>query len=194
MRPVGLMHPETGKMPFAVIQLRTENRQKTLYNLVGFQTRLKWGTQKEILTRIPGLRQAVFARYGAMHRNTFIDSPKVLEHTFRIRGTNIFCAGQITGAEGYTEAIATGLYAASCLNAALNGGKDFHWPAASCIGALTAHLCGPNPDFQPMNFNFGLLPGNPSWPKKQRKALQIKACQQAWETFNPLHDMVEPEK
>ncbi len=188
MRPVGLRDPRTDKNPHAVIQLRAENRQKTLYNLVGFQTRLKWGTQKEIFTRIPGLRKASFARFGAMHRNTFIDSPKVLEPTLRIRGARIFCAGQLTGAEGYTEALSTGLYAASCLHATLKGAEDFRWPPETCIGALTAHLTSPNPDFQPMNFNFGLLQVDPTWPKKQRKERQIKACQDAWGGFRPMSD------
>ena len=186
MRPVGLHDPRTGKIPHAVIQLRTENRQKTLYNLVGFQTRLKWGTQKEILTRIPGLRNAVFARYGAMHRNTFIDSPKVLEPSLRICGTKIFCAGQLTGAEGYTEALSTGLYAASCIHAAVHGHSNHAWPESTCIGSLVNHLTSPNPDFQPMNFNFGLLPVKSSWPKKQRKQLQIEAVQKAWVDFSPF--------
>ena len=186
MRPIGLHDPRTGKRPHAVIQLRAENKQKTLYNLVGFQTRLKWGTQKEIFQRIPGFRKAEFARYGAMHRNTFLNSPEVLDRNFRIRGTRIFCAGQLTGAEGYTEALSTGLYTASCLNAALRGEEHFHWPSGTCIGALVEQLTAPNPDFQPMNFNFGLLPVNTSWPKKQRKNLQIEACQKAWEGFSPL--------
>jgi methylenetetrahydrofolate--tRNA-(uracil-5-)-methyltransferase len=186
MRPVGLRDPRTDKNPFAVIQLRAENAHKTLYNLVGFQTRLKWGTQKDILTRIPGLRQAQFARFGAMHRNTFLDAPKVLEPTLRLRGTKIFCAGQITGAEGYTEALSTGFYAASCLNAALRGDTDYRWPEGTCVRALTDHLTHPNPDFQPMNFNFGLLPSDPSWHKKQRKERQIEAAQKAWEGFRPM--------
>jgi methylenetetrahydrofolate--tRNA-(uracil-5-)-methyltransferase len=186
MRPIGLHHPSTGKRPFGVIQLRAENRQKTLYNLVGFQTRLKWGTQKEILTRIPGLLQANFARFGAMHRNTFLDSPKALEPTLRIRGTKIFCAGQLTGAEGYTEALSTGLYAASCLHAAIRGLSAPAWPKETCIGALTAHLTSPTDDFQPMNFTFGLLPVNAEWPKKQRKERQIEACQKAWVEFQPF--------
>ncbi len=186
MRPIGLRHPETGKTPFAVIQLRAENKQRTLYNLVGFQTRLKWGTQKELLTKIPGLRTAQFARFGAMHRNTFLDAPKVLEPTLRLKGTRIFCAGQITGAEGYTEAISTGLYAASCLHAALAGNDDFRWPHGTCVAALTEHLTSENPDFQPMNFNFGLLPNDPSWHKKQRKERQIEACQKAWSEIATL--------
>lgn len=189
MRPIGLPDPRTGADPFAVIQLRAENAQKTLYNLVGFQTRLKWGTQKEILTRIPGLRAAEFARFGAMHRNTFLDAPKVLEHTLRLKGTKIFCAGQITGAEGYTEALSTGLYAASMLHAALRdetAARNFRWPEGTCIRALTEHLTYPNADFQPMNFNFGLLPVRDGWRKSQRKEMQIKTCVEAWEGFAPM--------
>jgi methylenetetrahydrofolate--tRNA-(uracil-5-)-methyltransferase len=190
MRPIGLHHPDTDKRPFAVIQLRAENAQRSLYNLVGFQTRLKWGTQKDILTQIPGLRTAQFARFGAMHRNTFLDAPKVLAPTLRLKGKNggtrIFCAGQITGAEGYTEALSTGLYAAACLHATLNVNEDFRWPHGSCLAALTEHLTSPNPDFQPMNFNFGLLPSDPAWHKKSRKEKQIEACQKAWDGFEPM--------
>jgi methylenetetrahydrofolate--tRNA-(uracil-5-)-methyltransferase len=186
MRPIGLHDPRTGARPFAVIQLRAENAQKSLYNLVGFQTRLKWGTQKDILTKIPGLRTAQFARFGAMHRNTFLDAPKVLEPTLRLRGTRIFCAGQITGAEGYTEALSTGLYAAAALHAALSGKETFRWPRGTCLAALTEHLTSPNPDFQPMNFNFGLLPSEPTWKKKERKQKQIEACEAAWEGFAPM--------
>lgn len=186
MRPIGLHDPRTDKRPFAVIQLRAENAQRSLYNLVGFQTRLKWGTQKDILTKIPGLRTAQFARFGAMHRNTFLDAPKVLEPTLRLKGTRIFCAGQITGAEGYTEALSTGLYAAACLHAAIEGRNDFRWPHGTCLAALTEHLTSPNPDFQPMNFNFGLLPSDPAWKKKERKERQIEACQAAWAGFEPM--------
>ena len=118
-----------------------------------------------------------------MHRNTFLDSPKVLESTLRIHKTKIFCAGQLTGAEGYTEALSTGLFAASSLHAAISGKEDFRWPEASCIGALVSHLTSPNPDFQPMNFNFGLFSINPEWPKKQRKTFQIEACQKSWDSF-----------
>jgi methylenetetrahydrofolate--tRNA-(uracil-5-)-methyltransferase len=186
MRPIGLHDPRTDKRPHAVIQLRAENTQRSLYNLVGFQTRLKWGTQKDILTKIPGLRTAQFARFGAMHRNTFLDAPKVLDPALRLRGTKIFCAGQITGAEGYTEALSTGLYAASMLHAALRGREGFRWPHGTCIAALTDHLTSPNPDFQPMNFNFGLLPSEAGWKKKERKDRQIEACVRAWEGFVPL--------
>jgi methylenetetrahydrofolate--tRNA-(uracil-5-)-methyltransferase len=180
-----LRDPRSNKNPFAVIQLRAENKQRTLYNLVGFQTRLKWGTQKTIFSMVPALKDAAFARFGAMHRNTFLNSPQVLDPSLRIKGTQVFCAGQLTGAEGYTEAIGTGMYAASQMLASLRG-ETCVWPEATCLGALTRHLTDPNPDFQPMNFNFGLLPKIETAHKKERKGAQIEACQKAWEGFRPL--------
>jgi methylenetetrahydrofolate--tRNA-(uracil-5-)-methyltransferase len=186
MRPIGLRHPVTGKTPFAVIQLRAENRQRTLYNLVGFQTRLKWGTQKEIFSLVPALKHAAYARFGAMHRNTFLDAPKTLEPSLRIKGTRTWCAGQITGAEGYTEAIGTGMYSASMILAHLRGEDGFTWPEASCLGALTRHLTDPNPDFQPMNFNFGLLPKVETQAKKDKKGAQIKQCLASLAAFRPF--------
>ena len=168
MRPVGLMM-EDGKIPYAVIQLRAENRQKNLYNLVGFQTRLKWGTQKEIFTQVPALRNANFVRLGAMHRNTFIDSPKVLDHHFRLKDTNIFFAGQVLGAEGYTEAVGTGLYTGMMMAAFIEG-QDFpEFPEGCCLHALAHHISSPNEDFQPMNFNFGLLPYKEGLKKDAKK-------------------------
>jgi len=187
MRPIGLRDPRSGKTPFAVIQLRAENRQRSLYNLVGFQTRLKWGTQKAIFSLVPALKDAAFARFGAMHRNTFLNAPQVLEPSLRIKGTRIFCAGQLTGAEGYTEAIGTGMFAASQMLADLRG-EPLVWPEATCLGALTRHLTDPNPDYQPMNFNFGLLPRAETAHKKDRKAVQIAACEAAWEQFTPFPD------
>ncbi len=186
MRPVGLRDPRTGQDPHAVVQLRAENREKTLYNMVGFQTRLKWGTQKEIFARIPALRNAVYARLGAMHRNTFLDSPIVLDKTLRLKGTRIFCAGQITGAEGYTEALGTGIYAASMLAAHLREDEAFLWPGGSCVAALVDHLVYPNIDFQPMNFNFGLLPKVEAKSKQQKKDLQIARCFEVLEGFTPF--------
>ncbi len=186
MRPIGLHDPRTGKRPFAVIQLRAENRQRTLYNLVGFQTRLKWGTQKQIFSLVPALKNAAFARFGAMHRNTFLNSPQVLEPSLRIKNTNIWCAGQLTGAEGYTEAIGTGMYSASTILAHLRGDNAFTWPEASCLGALTRHLTDANPDFQPMNFNFGLLPKVETQSKKDKKGAQIQKCLEALDGFQPF--------
>lgn len=188
MRPIGLEHPVTGWRPHAVIQLRAENATRTLYNLVGFQTRLKWGTQKALFRALPGFADAEFVRLGAMHRNTFIDSPNLLAPNLRLKGTRIFCAGQITGAEGYTEAIGTGFFAARHLLQALSSGSDEDtclFPAETCLASLTRHLTSPNEDFQPMNFNFGLLPVPPEQDKRERKLRkerQITACQSAWES------------
>jgi methylenetetrahydrofolate--tRNA-(uracil-5-)-methyltransferase len=158
MRPVGL-----GKH-YAIIQLRTENAQKTLYNMVGFQTRLKWNTQKEIFKLVPALKNAEFARLGSMHRNTFIESPKLLDSSLKLTGTKIWFAGQITGAEGYTEAIATGWHAA--WNMANSKGM---LPQGTCIRALIDAITSPNEDFQPINFNFGLLPRPESLRKSEKK-------------------------
>lgn len=191
MRPIGLHDPRSGKAPYAVIQLRAENRQRTLYNLVGFQTRLKWGTQKQIFSLVPALKEAAFARFGAMHRNTFLNSPQVLEPSLRIKNTRIFCAGQLTGAEGYTEAIGTGMYASSMILAHLRGDDGFVWPEASCLGALTRHLTDPNPDFQPMNFNFGLLPKVETASKKDKKGAQIENCLKALDGFEPFPERIQ---
>ncbi|MCL2101302.1 MAG: methylenetetrahydrofolate--tRNA-(uracil(54)-C(5))-methyltransferase (FADH(2)-oxidizing) TrmFO [Fibromonadales bacterium] len=159
MRPIGL-----GKH-YAVIQLRAENAQKTLYNMVGFQTRLKWSTQKEIFKLVPALKNAEFARLGCMHRNTFIKSPELLDSALKLKSGKYWFAGQITGAEGYTEAIATGWYAAWNMANFLQGKEDF-LPHGTCIRALAEAITAPNKDFQPMNFNFGLLPR----PEKLRKS------------------------
>lgn len=180
MRPVGLMHPETGKIPYAVVQLRAENRDKTLYNLVGFQTRLKWGTQKQAFGLIPALKDASFVRLGCMHRNTFIDTPKILNKYLQIPNTKIFFAGQILGAEGYTEAVGTGLFSASQIHSLITEGKNLDYPEESCLGALTDFLTQPNEDFQPMNFNFGLLPRPHRLKKKQKKEFLGK---QAYESL-----------
>lgn len=183
MRPVGLMHPETGKIPYAVVQLRSENKDNTLYNLVGFQTRLKWGTQKRILNMIPALQNAEFARLGAMHRNTFINAPKVLSPYLQLKGSKIFCAGQIIGAEGYTEAVGTGLYAALQLISHLEQGKGIDFPRTTCLGALTDFLTTPNEEYQPMNFNFGLLPPLEGVRKSQRKEKQVERTVESIEQF-----------
>jgi len=177
MRPVGLRNELTGEKPWAVLQLRAENASGSLYNLVGCQTRLRWGTQKELFRIIPALRSAEFVRLGAMHRNTFIDSPNVLNEYLQLPETRVFFAGQITGAEGYTEAVATGLYNAWNVLSLLQG-KTIQFPPESCLGALTSHLTkNAVGDFQPMNFNFGLLPPIEGVPKKQRKDFQIERTQ-----------------
>ena len=160
LKPKGLVDPKTGKEPFAVVQLRQDNKEGTLYNLVGFQTNLKWPEQKRVFSLIPGLEQAEFVRYGVMHRNSFINAPKLLEPTNQLkRQQGIFVAGQLTGVEGYVESAASGLVAG--INAArLVLGLDLlTFPVDTAIGALHHYLATASPtNFQPMGINFGLLP------------------------------------
>ncbi|GGA34304.1 methylenetetrahydrofolate--tRNA-(uracil-5-)-methyltransferase TrmFO [Kroppenstedtia guangzhouensis] len=160
MKPVGLIDPRTGKQPYAVVQLRQDNGAGTLYNLVGFQTHLKWGEQKRILRMIPGLEQAEIVRYGVMHRNTFINSPRALLPTYQFRErADLFFAGQMTGVEGYVESAAAGLIAG--INAArlVLGEAPIVFPAETAMGSLARYITEADPDhFQPMNVNFGLFP------------------------------------
>jgi len=160
MRPVGLIDPRTGKRPYAVVQLRQENRDGTLYNLVGFQTKMTYREQQRVFALIPGLERAEFARFGSLHRNTFIDSPVHLMPTLQWRGrSTLFFAGQMTGVEGYVESAATGLLAG--INAACLVGEKHPVvpPATTALGALLRYITDPGrKNFQPMNANFGLLP------------------------------------
>jgi methylenetetrahydrofolate--tRNA-(uracil-5-)-methyltransferase len=160
LKPVGLIDPKTGQQPYAVVQLRRDNREGTLLNIVGFQTRLKWGEQKRVFSLIPGLENAEFVRFGVMHRNTFINSPKVLKNTGQLKNNNnIFFAGQITGVEGYVESAASGLVAG--LNAAfyLKKKEPLEFPIGTALGGLMNYITTADPNrFQPMNINFGLLP------------------------------------
>lgn len=176
MKPVGLIDPKTGKEPYAVVQLRKDNSEGTLYNIVGFQTHLKWGEQKRIFRMIPALRNAEFVRYGVMHRNTFINSPKLLDNVYRSRtDARIFFAGQITGVEGYVESASSGLLAG--INAArmLKGESDFIMPPETAHGALSHYISNPAiEEFQPMNINFGLFPPlDVKIRNKQEKNLKI---------------------
>ncbi|PLR97286.1 FADH(2)-oxidizing methylenetetrahydrofolate--tRNA-(uracil(54)-C(5))-methyltransferase TrmFO [Bacillus sp. T33-2] len=163
MKPVGLEDPKTGKRPFAVVQLRQDDAAGTLYNIVGFQTHLKWGPQKEVLRLIPGLENAEIVRYGVMHRNTFINSPKVLKATYQFREReDLFFAGQMTGVEGYVESAASGLIAG--INAArlVSGQSPVEFPAETAMGSMAHYITTTNPNnFQPMNANFGLFPELP---------------------------------
>ncbi len=160
MRPVGLIDPRTGKRPYAVVQLRQDNLVGSLYNIVGFQTNLKWGEQKRVLRLIPGLENAEFLRYGMMHRNTYINAPQLLHPTMQYRGrADLFFAGQITGVEGYMGNAATGLLAG--INAArlLNGQMPVIMPTTTMLGALCHYVTHASAkEFQPMKANFGLLP------------------------------------
>ena len=159
LRPVGLVDPATGHRPWANVQLRRENEAGTLYNIVGFQTNLKFGEQKRVFSMIPGLANADFARYGVMHRNTFLNSPRLLTEGLRLKGHgNLWFAGQITGFEGYMESAACGLLAARSIWAALNGRSYEAPPAATMLGQLTRYITSENKNFQPMGANMGLLP------------------------------------
>ncbi len=162
LKPVGLTDPRTGKEPYAVVQLRQENVQGTLYNLVGFQTRLKWGEQKRVFGMIPGLEHAEFARYGVMHRNTYLNGPAVLGRNFALKGEPLLrFAGQLTGVEGYMESTASGLVAAVSLARALAGQPEPDFTGKTVLGALERHVRTPSASFQPMNANFGILDALP---------------------------------
>jgi len=160
LKPVGLSDPRTGKRPWAVVQLRQENAAATLYNLVGFQTNLKFGEQKRIFSLIPGLEGAEFARYGVMHRNTFIDSPRLLGKTFSLREQPLLCfAGQLTGVEGYMESAASGILAAEQLARRLAGQPPLELPPTTMLGALSGYIADESvANFQPMGASMGLLP------------------------------------
>ena len=176
LRPVGLRDPRTGHRPWAAVQLRAENTARTLYNLVGVQTNLKWGEQKRVFSMIPGLEHAEFVRYGVMHRNTFLESPKVLtKQQFLKEHTNVFFAGQITGFEGYMESAACGLLAARNLYARLEGRQLPPPPADTMCGALVQYLTTENKNFQPMGANMGILPPLPAETRPRDKRLRYMA-------------------
>ncbi|MFB5087110.1 FADH(2)-oxidizing methylenetetrahydrofolate--tRNA-(uracil(54)-C(5))-methyltransferase TrmFO [Psychrobacillus sp. PGGUH221] len=160
MKPVGLEDPKTGKRPYAVVQLRQDDAAGTLYNIVGFQTHLKWGPQKEVLQLIPGLENVEIVRYGVMHRNTFINSPTVLQPTYQLKANKqIFFAGQMTGVEGYVESAGSGLLAG--INAAklAKGEELVVFPSETALGSMARYITEADPkNFQPMNINFGLFP------------------------------------
>ncbi|WP_074951303.1 FADH(2)-oxidizing methylenetetrahydrofolate--tRNA-(uracil(54)-C(5))-methyltransferase TrmFO [Alicyclobacillus macrosporangiidus] len=160
MKPVGLTDPRTGRRPFAVVQLRQDNAAATLFNLVGFQTHLKWGEQKRVFRMIPGLEEAEFVRYGVMHRNTYINSPTALRPTYQTRKRDtLFFAGQITGVEGYVESAAAGLVAGINAGRLARGLEPVVMPQTTAIGSLAHYITHADPDhFQPMNATFGLFP------------------------------------
>ena len=159
LKPRGLKDPRTGKEPYAVVQLRKDNAQGSVYNLVGFQTNLTFGEQKRVFHMVPGLENAEFFRYGVMHRNTFVDAPHVLDGTFAVPGTGVRLAGQITGTEGYMEAVATGLLAALNTYAEAIGAAGVELPRVGALGALVGYATDPaTVGYQPMHVNFGLVP------------------------------------
>ena len=186
LKPVGLIDPRTGKEPYAVVQLRQENVQGTLYNLVGFQTRLKWGEQKRVFGMIPGLEHAEFARYGVMHRNTYLNGPQVLGANYAMKGHPLTrFAGQLTGVEGYMESTASGLVAAVGLAKALRGEPEPDFTGRTILGALARHVSTPTPNFQPMNANFGILESLPFKVKGKRNRYE-KLSETAIDTLNEV--------
>ncbi len=185
LKPVGLTDKRTGKRPYAVVQLRKENAQGTMYNLVGFQTNLKFGEQKRVFSMITGLENAEFVRYGVMHRNSFIDSPKLLEPTYALKSNHdIFFAGQITGVEGYIESAASGIMAGINMARHLRNEEPLVLPAETMIGALTAYISGGcSGEFQPMGCNMGILPDLPV-RIKDKKAKYTAYADRAIEALN----------
>ena len=160
LKPVGLKDPKTGKEPFAVVQLRKDNAQGSIYNIVGFQTHLRWPEQKRVFSMIPALKNAEYIRYGVMHRNTFLDSPRLLDRYYRVKGNErLMFAGQITGVEGYVESTASGCLAAMELARRLEGKNPVNFPRETAIGAMALYISDQSVvNFQPMNVNFGLIP------------------------------------
>ncbi|MDD4849596.1 MAG: methylenetetrahydrofolate--tRNA-(uracil(54)-C(5))-methyltransferase (FADH(2)-oxidizing) TrmFO [Gemmiger sp.] len=180
LRPVGLTDPRTGHRPWANLQLRAENAARTLYNLVGFQTNLKWGEQKRVFSMIPGLENAEFVRYGVMHRNTFLESPAVLTPALCLKEhPDVFFAGQITGFEGYMESAASGLLAARNIYARLSGQVLPPPPATTMCGALVGYITTPTKDFQPMGANMGILPPRHDIRDKRERYAALSALAQA---------------
>ena len=159
LKPVGFTDPRTEKRPYAIVQLRQDNTEGSLFNMVGFQTNLKYGEQKRVFRLIPGLENAEFSKYGVMHRNTFLNAPKLLDATYQFqKNANIYFAGQITGVEGYVESISSGMMVALNVVAQLKEKERIKFPKETMIGALADYIATPKENFQPMNANFGILP------------------------------------
>jgi methylenetetrahydrofolate--tRNA-(uracil-5-)-methyltransferase len=187
LRPVGLRDPRTGKIPHAVVQLRKENAEGTMYNLVGFQTRLTYPEQRKVFSLIPGLENAEFLRYGSVHRNSFLDARRHLHPWMEYRGRQgLFIAGQITGVEGYVESIASGLVAGVSAACRALGREPRPFPRESMVGSLMDHITTPGKgDPQPMNANFGLLPEVPLRRKRDRKERKAEIALDAVRRFAP---------
>ncbi len=192
-KPVGLTDPRTDRRPYAALQLRPENREKTLYSLVACQTRLKWGEQKRVFRMVPGLSDAEFVRYGVIHRNTYVDAPRVLEATLELKSEpRVYLAGQLTGVEGYVESAAFGLYAALAVHHSLVG-TSLPVPAKECAyGALVGHLQDDTQrEFAPMNINWGLFPSPEPRPRDKAavRAFKIDAAGRAFAEWRALLDL-----
>lgn len=190
LKPVGFTDPRTGKRPYALVQLRQDDTEGNIFNLVGFQTNLKYSEQKSVFSMIPGLENAEFVKYGVMHRNTFIDSSHLLTNTYKMKSIkNLYFAGQITGVEGYVESISSGLMAG--INAAneFYGKEEFSLPIETMTGALANYISIPNEKFQPMNANFGIVPGLEKRIKDKKEKYTILADR----GLNKLKEQIQKE-
>lgn len=188
LKPVGFTDPRTGKRPYALVQLRQDDTEGNIFNLVGFQTNLKYSEQKSVFSMIPGLENAEFVKYGVMHRNTFIDSSHLLTNTYKMKSIkNLYFAGQITGVEGYVESISSGLMAG--INAAneFYGKEEFSLPIETMTGALANYISIPNEKFQPMNANFGIVPGLEKRIKDKKEKYKVLADR----TLNTLNKIMQ---
>ena len=188
LKPVGFDDPRTGRRPYAIVQLRQDDKVASMYNLVGFQTNLKYGEQKRVFSMIPGLQNAEFVKYGVMHRNTYINSPELLDETYNLKAnSNIYFAGQITGVEGYVESISSGMVAA--LNAIEHFGdtsqnvQKVTFPETTILGALAKYISTSNSKFQPMNANFGILPELEGKKIKDKKQRYMELAKRSLENF-----------
>jgi methylenetetrahydrofolate--tRNA-(uracil-5-)-methyltransferase len=183
MKPVGLVDPATGRRPWANIQLRRENKEGSMLSMVGFQTKMKWPEQRRVFSMLPGFERVEFFRYGSVHRNTYLMSPKILSYDLALKANpHIFLAGQVTGVEGYTESAAIGLLAGRAAIARIEAREWTPPPPSTVIGSLHNYVtCGPRGEFQPMNANFGLLPGGTGRTREERR---LQQCARAREDFS----------
>lgn len=185
LKPVGFDDPRTGRRPYALVQLRQDNKQASIYNIVGFQTNLKFGEQKRVFQMIPGLEEAEFIKYGVMHRNTYINSSKLLDETYNLKNNNnVYFAGQITGVEGYVESISSGMVVAiNAVNQVKGKEEKVIFSENTVIGALSKYISTPNERFQPMNANFGILPELEGRKIRDKKERYQKLANRSLEEF-----------
>ena len=186
LKPVGFDDPRTGRRPYALVQLRQDNKQASIYNIVGFQTNLKFGKQKRVFQMIPGLEEAEFIKYGVMHRNTYINSSKLLDETYNLKNNNnVYFAGQITGVEGYVESISSGMVVAiNAVNQVKGKEEKVIFSENTVIGALSKYISTPNERFQPMNANFGILPELEGRKIRDKKERYAKLAERSLGYFN----------
>ncbi|MDQ3965643.1 MAG: methylenetetrahydrofolate--tRNA-(uracil(54)-C(5))-methyltransferase (FADH(2)-oxidizing) TrmFO, partial [Actinomycetota bacterium] len=194
MKPVGLPDPRTGKEPYAVVQLRQDDAKGRLFNMVGFQTRLKWGEQKRVFHAIPGMENAEFARMGVMHRNTYLPSNRMLEATMRVRtGEPLFFAGQLTGVEGYVESTAMGYIAGTNAARLARGEEPVEMPRDTMVGALAHYITIKDGTLQPINSNWGLVPAAPKRENGRRLSKPERRARQARMALAALEGFIEAE-